>query len=288
MEIVPASGWQRLVREIIRSKGTVVLLGQADSGKSTLARYLLQKLLGMGTSVCLVDADVGQSSLGLPATISAMAFRGPRDFAGGILFQARARRSMFFVGTTNPAESIGRMIHGTRKMAGACRRRRTDITIVDTTGLVSGRAAMALKLGKIRALAPEHIVAIQKERELERLISILQKEGRNIHRLKPSELAHKTSRAARTGYRRERFRDYFKGAGTIGFPMKGTGFYRQGRPFDPVGKVVPGCLVGLERGDNCLGLGIFEGLDASRVLIRTPVRPDQKAVRISFGGITVF
>ncbi len=287
MEIVPASGWEKLVKDIARSKGTVVLLGAADSGKSTLARHLLQKLLEKGISVCLVDADVGQSATGLPATISATAFRSLRDLTGC------RPRSMFFIGTTNPAKSIGRMIYGTRKMAGACRRRRTEITVVDTTGLVSGRAGMALKLGKIRALAPENIVAIQKKGELEHIISVLQKEGRNVHILKPSGRARKTGRAIRTSYRQERFRDYFRRSETVRFsPTAGAGFFfYHGRPldlFDLKEEVEPGCLVGLEKGENCLGLGIFEGTDKDGVLVRTPVHPGRKPDRISFGGIAVF
>jgi len=75
----PEPEWEGLLRGLLTLKGTAIILGATDSGKSTLARYLIQGLITENVKVSLVDSDVGQSSLGLPGTISMKAFRSKKD-----------------------------------------------------------------------------------------------------------------------------------------------------------------------------------------------------------------
>jgi polynucleotide 5'-hydroxyl-kinase GRC3/NOL9 len=63
MDIVPNLEWERLLEKLIKDKGTVLLLGATDSGKSTLAKYFIKRLVSENIRVSLVDSDVGQSSL---------------------------------------------------------------------------------------------------------------------------------------------------------------------------------------------------------------------------------
>ncbi|MDA8327164.1 MAG: Clp1/GlmU family protein [Nitrospiraceae bacterium] len=297
--IAPAKGWERLVGQLLRRRATAVLLGASDSGKSTLARYLLENLLEKSASVCLVDSDVGQSSLGFPAVIASRLFRGPEDLGrywpqmgppGGLRLPGVG--AMFFIGTVNPAKSIARMIYGTGKMAALCGRKGADVTLVDTTGLVSGRAGRALKLGKIRLLRPAHIIAIEKNGELEHILSALRQDGLrfSLHRLRPSNLARVTSRRDRIRYREGKFREYFRQSDTVKFPTGGVGLYRGGRPFALAGgEAQPGCLVGLNRGEDTLGLGIFKRSDASGVFVRTPLslRLAKRVDGIAFGEVVI-
>ncbi len=294
MQIVPAPGWARLANELLREKGTAILLGAADSGKSTLARYLLESLLRKSASVCLVDCDVGQSVLGLPGTITSAVFKHPSDLS-------RFRpQGIFFVGSDNPAKSMGGMIEGAARMAALCKKKKADITLVDTTGLISGWAGKALKTGKVRRLKPRHIMAIERKGELEQILSAMKAlppedgKGVRVHRLRPSEHAHNTGRLRRASYREKKFRDYFSGATVIKFPFEKVRFFRKGRALDikaalePDGEVKPGCLAGLGWGEEeTLGLGIFEGVDPSGVVIMTPVSlaRARRVDRISFGEI---
>lgn len=64
MTIVPAPGWEELLQRLTSLKGAALFLGRSDSGKTTLVRYLLAELAAREVAVALVDADVGQSSLG--------------------------------------------------------------------------------------------------------------------------------------------------------------------------------------------------------------------------------
>jgi polynucleotide 5'-kinase involved in rRNA processing len=43
-EIFPEPEWEALVEKLFNHKGTIFLMGVISSGKSTLARYLLEKL----------------------------------------------------------------------------------------------------------------------------------------------------------------------------------------------------------------------------------------------------
>lgn len=286
MEIVPARGWEGLARELLSRKGTAVLIGASDAGKSTLARFLLKKLVNGSASVCLVDADVGQSSLGLPAVIAAKIFRRPADLER---FRPDA---IFFAGIINPAKNIPQMVYGTGEMAAFCKRGKAGITLVDTTGLISGWAGRALKLGKIHLLKPRHIVAIEKKGELEHILSALKPEDFNfsVHRLKPSGLAHSTGRQRRSSYRQEKFRNYFRGANVVKFPSAGAGLFSRGKPLGPMaGGLKPGCLLGLQRGRIALGLGVFVGADAAGVFVKTPLSPGsvKKVDNICAGEITI-
>ncbi len=131
MRIVPELQWEKIIDELIGHKGTAMLLGTTDSGKSTLAKYLIKRLVSENIAVSLVDSDVGQSSLGLPGTISIKTFHNEKDIED-FRFE-----KMHFVGATNPATKISLMINGTKKMADICRKR-SEITIIDTTGLIAG------------------------------------------------------------------------------------------------------------------------------------------------------
>ncbi len=46
-------------------KGTAILLGATDTGKTTLAKFLIFNLCQRGLKVALVDADIWQSSISL-------------------------------------------------------------------------------------------------------------------------------------------------------------------------------------------------------------------------------
>lgn len=46
--------------------GVLLVVGGADSGKSTFGRYLYEQQRRLGRSVAFIDGDPGQSALGPP------------------------------------------------------------------------------------------------------------------------------------------------------------------------------------------------------------------------------
>lgn len=279
MEIEPEPEWHHLVPHLLKEKGVVFLLGTVDSGKSTLSRYILCEALSAGESVCLVDADVGQSSLGPPGSVSMKQFRRLSDLEG------REPDHVYFLGAVNPARMPLPLIRGTLLMVKRCRKR-SKIVLVDTTGLISGPIGLFLKKAKIEAVAPGHIIAIQKERELE---PILEKaKGICIDMLAPSAAVKPRGPKERERYRFHRFRQYLP-----------TEYLRQhsietdriecffnGRPFVPVDEdFVPNLVVGLNRGEETLALGVITGRHASSLVIATPLADLDKIDRIVMGYI---
>jgi polynucleotide 5'-hydroxyl-kinase GRC3/NOL9 len=281
MDITPGAGWEGLMKELLRRRGTVLILGASDSGKSTLARYLIEGFVSCGLRAAFVDSDIGQSSLGLPGTISMKAFESPADLADF------SPQRVFFIGALSPARAIPRMIEGTRAMAEAARAEGAGVVVVDTTGLVSGEVGRALKRGKVRALRPDHIVAIQRGEELEHILEKVK--GPKVHRLRASRLAKRRSRPARIAYRQGKFASYMKGARTASLRAEGREFLLRGRPvgIKEIKEVERGTLIGLNRDGETAAVGVFLGVKEGKVLLRTPLRAFRGINRVLIGEMTL-
>lgn len=283
--VVPGPQWKELARAL-RGR-TALFIGATDTGKSTLARYVLSEALARGEAACLVDSDIGQSSLGLPGTVSMRTFRDPAE-----LEDFRAER-MIFVGTLNPAKQIPAVVEGAARMAQSARETLAALAgnartiLVDTTGLVLGEGGRALKLAKMRAVGATDMVALERperKNELEHILNVL--EGAHIHRLRASRLAKEKSREARAAYREGRFRAYFEGAGLLEVPLRGVEFVAIDRPFDVrTSPVVQGALAGLFRGWETAALGVYMGIQGNRILMKSPLKDPAGVKKVLFGDI---
>ncbi|MDA8155326.1 MAG: Clp1/GlmU family protein [Actinomycetota bacterium] len=289
---MPAAGWLDFLGEFAVQTGrgrTAIILGGPDSGKSAFARFSA-RFLASGENafpVCLVDADVGQSSIGLPGTISI------KRYSLHTRENAWPDR-MTFIGAVNPALRIPEMIEGVKRMAAHCGKQYAKL--VDTTGLVSGGLGRVLKLGKIKALRPGYVIAIQKEDELEHILGALSGiAGPKIIRFKPSRMAKKTSRASRANYRRQRYCRYFASARLLKVPLGGRHKirfnYRRTQldicamDFDP--EHLAGNIAGLNKGADTLALGVFKGIEKGRALFLAPLESAVKIDNVLFGEIFI-
>lgn len=275
MEIVPGPGWKGLKRGL-RGR-TSVFIGKMDAGKTTLVRWLLTEFLAIGEKVALVDSDIGQSSLGLPGTVSMKVFGRPEDVEN---FEPDR---MLFIGVTNPARKIPFVVDAASKMVGAARAVGVRTILVDTTGLVLGSVGRALKVAKIRAIGPDNVIAVERVGELEHIIFRL--EGVRIYRLRASRLAREKTRAARIKYRAGRIREYLKDSRTLSVRAERVKFVSDaGEVLPPA----PGALVALNRDDETVALGVYEGLTEGKVVIRTPLKSLRGVNSILIGDMIPF
>ncbi len=282
MEIVPEPQWHRLVLTLIREKGTVMVLGTTDSGKSTFCRFLVTELLIRGNSVSLVDADVGQSSLGLPGTVCMKTYRGARD-----LEKFRYGR-MSYVGTANPAANMSAVIDATKRMTGLCRRK-SQIVLVDTGGLVAGRIGRAFKLRKIRAVNPDHLIAVQRGREMEPILEATAEQIK-VHRVLTSEMARIRNRTERAEYREGKLCGYFERKMVKVFSMstKKVVLSYAGLPAETGDSFLPkGNVIGLNRGNDTAALGILSSASKDFVRFTSPIRSVYTIDKIIFGDIAI-
>jgi len=281
MEILPELEWEGLLETLKQQRGTALLIGATDSGKSTLAKYLVEKLIRENIKVSVVDADIGQSTLGLPGTISMRVFSDEKDIEN-----FRFER-MFFVGSTNPAKRISMVIDGSKRMVDFCKEK-SEIIIVDTTGLISGEIGRALKIGKIRAIKPEHIIAVQRNDELEHILDLI--EGISIHRIRTSSLAKGRDRENRAHYRKKKFLDYFdiKEISEFLLNQNDVKFFYNSKPFNlREGDFKKGTIIGLNHNADTMGLGAVVEIIDDSVIFKSPIKSLKGINRVLFGDMDI-
>lgn len=267
--------WVALAAEELR--GTVMIVGASDTGKSTLARYLFRELCTRGRLVAYVDTDVGQSTLGLPTTMSL----GLARECGDARFPPRGPSAAFFVGATTPRGHMLPVLVGAHRLQHRAVDAGADVIIVDTTGLVDkSQGGQALKQWKIELLAPATVVAFHRSSELEPILWPLRRAGRvRCVELSVSPHVLVRSREARIAHRRARLGAYFDGAQTWRVPLRRMSAYGMER-------MVPGALMAFQdEAGYCLGLGAVEEvrhLDAS-CAVRSPVTSLQGVASVRFG-----
>lgn len=220
LEILPE--WMRAAERVLEHPGVVVLLGASDSGKTTLGRVLTEVWTAAGRTVGLVDGDIGQSSIGPPATVGLEVFSPSLP-----LPPSPHPRCLYFVGSTSPPGHFLPLILGTQSLVQTAIAQGAEIVLVDTTGLIRGAVAASLKWHKLQALRPQHVLALQREEELEPILRLV--EGQSdleIHRLPISGKASRRSYAARRAFRETHFREYFASASCHDIDWKDLRFTR--------------------------------------------------------------
>ncbi len=148
-DLVIPSQWTHL--DVSSLRGTLMVIGASDTGKSTLARYLYQELCRAGRRAAYLDGDVGQSTLGLPTTMTVALSSRPGDER----FDPHGPRASYFVGSTTPRGHMLPMVVGAYRLQQKALSLGAEAVVVDTTGLVDpADGGRALKQWKIELLAP--------------------------------------------------------------------------------------------------------------------------------------
>jgi polynucleotide 5'-hydroxyl-kinase GRC3/NOL9 len=199
--------FQLLIERAAGRTGVVVLLGGLDSGKTTLAGNVLAAALDAGRTPALLDADVGQKSVGPPATVGLKLIRSPDDLAPERLARPD---ELSFVGATYPQGHFLPVVTGAARLLTRAHEEGADLIVVDTSGLVSGVYGQLLKYHKLEMLQPDLVVGLQRGGELDPVLGI-------VHRFFASEVAalpvHPdvvvTSVEQRAANREQAFRRYF-------------------------------------------------------------------------------
>ncbi|MFQ5813651.1 MAG: Clp1/GlmU family protein, partial [Anaerolineae bacterium] len=146
--------WERIKPESL--EGTIMVIGESDTGKTTFARYLFLQLCRCHSRVAFLDCDVGQSTLGLPTTMN-LALSGSEPSA----FPPGGDTLSYFVGATSPRGHMLPTVIGARKLQQKAQELGAEAIVVDTTGLVSRAAGGgALKQWKIELLQPSVLVGL--------------------------------------------------------------------------------------------------------------------------------
>lgn len=158
-----------LRERVIGQRGVVMVMGTANTGKTTMSRLLLRDALDEGRSVAFVDADVAVPSVGAPACVALRWVRSQADLDD--LSQAD---SMRFVGSTQPHGVVLPHVVATATLVEEARQG-ADFIVLDTSSVVSGVVGQTLTYHVTELCNPNLIIAMQRGEELEPGIGMLRR-----------------------------------------------------------------------------------------------------------------
>ncbi len=151
--------WFKYIQEILEKKGTVMVIGAPDTGKTTFSTFLANQALERGISVAVIDSDIGQSDIGPPSTIGLAFVQNVIMDIGDV-----EADEFHFVGTTS-VQDICDMVLGLKGLVEKAKDR-AELVIIDTCGYVLGDTGRKLKISKLQAVNPDFVVALQRREEL--------------------------------------------------------------------------------------------------------------------------
>ncbi len=208
-------------------KGIILIVGGVDVGKTTFTTFLANKFFSEGRRVAIVDADPGQSDIGPPGTLGV-----------GFLSNEVKRMSeispakLAFIGSTSPAGIFTwPTIWGLNDLV-LYAVSKSDVVIIDSSGLVKGKDGYILIRGKISLIRPDLVVFLGRESDYLHLIEDARRYSK-VRVLPSPPGVRRKSQEERKMNRARRWKEYFSDSIEIdlswdsikigGFPRFGVG-----------------------------------------------------------------
>jgi polynucleotide 5'-hydroxyl-kinase GRC3/NOL9 len=264
--------WREALGALAEGPRQALVVGATDAGKSTFCRWLAEV---WGVETWLIDADVGQSQLGPPATI------GCGKAGGGRMTTEAA----FFVGDVSPVTSAAAGLGAFARAVRAVREAGAARVVIDTTGWVSGADAVALKLAQGNILGSAHVMLIERASELR----AFRRAWRGLpdfplHVLPPAAAARARSPGERRAFRETAFRAALAGAVECELDLREVAVSGVGELETPLPALPPGQLLGLNDARGrliCLGVLLHLEPQAGRLTcLCRPAGADAAEVRV--------
>lgn len=267
-----------IAARVVERGGVVMITGSTDTGKTSLSRQILQLAIEAGEEVAYVDADVGQTTVGPPTCVG---LRWVSD--SGDLQDLTVANELRFVGGISPNRLVLQHVVATAALVDQARQA-SRLTVIDTTGVVSGVTGQTLKYHKMELCRPDTVVALQRGAEMEPLVGMLRRffgaevEVAGIH----SDVIS-VSPDERSAHRAKRFSEAM-GPPLERWRVRPTVF----APTLPAGldlERLEGMLVGIhdEQG-RCLGLGMLEYSDEA---LRVVTNVSEEMVGLRLGSLRI-
>ncbi len=189
--------WEEAIQRCAAKPCRVMVMGQVDSGKSTLTKLLVQRILEHQPQVAVLDLDLGQSEVGPPTTMGL----GVLDHIGQQLGFAKPL-ALGFVGALTPGGLGMETMTALLPMLPVIP---SDMScVIDGHGLVKGGVARRLWISYYEALKPDYILAIQVDREIEPILQSLERRPVKIIRLPRPQEAMAKNHQTRVEHRQKR------------------------------------------------------------------------------------
>jgi len=193
-------------------EGIAVVIGGADTGKTTLCAFLSNYLIAENRQVAVVDADIGQTDLGPPTTMAA----GEVKASVTNLSQIESSERLF-IGLTSPGQAKGKVIRSIRRLVDY-HAKPGKITIVNTDGWIFGTEAVLYKLQMLDELHPDITVGIGGSE----ISPVLQVGNRTALLVASPDTIKERTRIDRKELRSLGYRKYLAGASLKTFQVDGV------------------------------------------------------------------
>ncbi len=197
---IPPS-WRDAADVLVRTRGLAVILGDVDSGKSTLSTFLANTCIDHRVQTSVIDGDVGQADIGPPTTTSSSTVN--KHIVN--LQELRPERS-YFVGDTSPSSIPDKLVQSITHLKDKIPTR-SEITILNTDGWVREDEAVEHKLKLLDRLRPDLVLALGLDHELDHILEL---QKRPTLRLESSSFARRRTREERKKAREEGYRRFLK------------------------------------------------------------------------------
>ncbi len=302
---------QRLLGRGLIQTGICLILGAADTGKTTLAAALASAVLlrkseaaGCAASrgpVGIIDADIGQSHIGPPTTVgwalvdsqqvnfrvkTSLFSQTSGTFASCYGFSQLTVGGISFVGDITP---VGHLLQLTAAIVQCVRQvsKAAKLTIIDTPGFIRGPAAAALWWTVQRILQPQLILAVQRNKELSDVLAGLQFQDLGLELIKSAPQIPVKSPRDRRRYRQSKFSKYFRDSCLYNISLSDVAV-QTGRNLSREGLVSR--LVGLrDKKGTDIAIGVITDWQNEKniVIIRAPKINIQQIQCLVIGDVTI-
>jgi len=151
--------WKDLEEKVFTNfesgKRKLMIIGETDSGKSTLTSYLVNIALMRGLKVIIIDGDIGQGDLAPPGCIGATIVRNK-------IYDLRDLRAEIFgfLGFTSPRYVRDLIIKRMKKTISYIEEREHDLCIINTDGYVTDEG-MDYKIDMVHELKPDIVICFK-------------------------------------------------------------------------------------------------------------------------------
>ena len=135
--------------------GVVMVIGEADTGKTSLAKLITEDAVKAGRTVAFIDGDVSASTVGPAACVGMKMVSDPTD-----LDDLATPDELRFVGSTEPNGVVLPHVVGVSALVDVSRSA-ADLIVLDTTGVVAGVVGQTLKYHLMELCSPSLVIAMQ-------------------------------------------------------------------------------------------------------------------------------
>ncbi len=198
----PYLEWRKTAEEIINDKPhKIMVIGQVDSGKSSVSILLSNIALNKGEKPAIIDGDVGQADIGPPGFITLSYPSGKT-----VWMRTLKPRAMKFIGDIKPQGHMFQIIQAIKQLIDISIRDNRSPVIIDTDGWVMDTYATIYKSTLIEEVRPDHLVVIG-----DTLYEIYKKYssiGIKVKMIKPPPSKRERNREDRRYLRSEKYKEY--------------------------------------------------------------------------------